>query len=165
VHEPARTFEAFFYEHYESVRRSLTIALADPLLAEELAQDAFTRALSQWRRVSQMERPAGWVYVVALRAGRRRRGTRSHEMIADQRTNTDIADDVSGDVSLAELIGRLPERQRTAVVLRYLVDLPLHDVAEAMDCALGTVKSTLHAALARLGVELRDQEEEPDAAR
>lgn len=164
MHEPARSFEAFFYEHYESVRRSLAIALADPLLAEELAQDAFTRAWSQWRRVSQMDRPAGWVYVVALRAGRRRRGRRDHEMV-DEPTSTDIADHVLGDVSLAELIDRLPERQRIAIVLRYLVDLPLHDVAEAMDCAVGTVKSTLHAALARLGVELRDQAEEPDASR
>jgi DNA-directed RNA polymerase specialized sigma24 family protein len=38
-------------------------------------------------------------------------------------------------------------------------------VAEAMDCAVGTVKSTLHSALLRLGVELSDQEDEPDAAR
>src|SRR5437660_815741 len=67
------TFEMFFNEHYEPVRRSLAVAFADPVLAEELAQDAFTRALSNWRRVSQMEHPAGWVYVVALRAGRRRR--------------------------------------------------------------------------------------------
>ena len=164
MHEPALSFEAFFYGHYESVRRSLTIALAYPLLAEELAQDAFTRALSKWRRVSQMERPAGWVYIVALRAGRRSRG-KGPEMITAEPMSADIADDVLQDVDLAEVIGRLPERQRIAIVLRYLVDLPLSDVAEAMDCAVGTVKSTLHAALARLGLELRDQEEEPDAAR
>jgi RNA polymerase sigma factor (sigma-70 family) len=165
VHEPALSFEAFFYEHYESVRRSLAIALADPLLAEELAQDAFTRALSKWRRVSQMDRPAGWVYIVALRAGRRNRAGRRKEMITTEATTADIADSVLEGVDLAALIGGLPERQRIAIVLRYLVDLPLGDVAEAMDCAVGTVKSTLHTALARLGVELREQEEETDAAR
>jgi RNA polymerase sigma factor (sigma-70 family) len=165
VHEPPLTFETFFYEHYDSVRRSLAIALADPLLAEELAQDAFTRALRQWRRVSRMERPAGWVYVVALRAGRRRRSGRREQTMTAEATTADIADGVLQGLDLAEVIGRLPERQRIAVVLRYLVDLPLHDVAAAMDCAVGTVKSTLHAALTRLGVELRDQEEEPDAAR
>jgi len=164
VEERTLSFEAFFYEQYESVRRSLAVALADPLLAEELAQDAFTRALSQWRRVSTMDRPAGWVYVVALRAGRRNRGRRSQTMPAKETTN-DVADVVVQDAGLAELIGRLPERQRIAVVLRYLVDLPLRDVADAMGCAVGTVKSTLHAALQRLGVELREAEEEPDAAR
>ena len=161
MHEPAQSFEAFFYEHYESVRRSLAVALADPLLAEELAQDAFTRALAQWKRVVRMERPAGWVYIVALRAGRRRRG-REQPMVATEL----VVDHVQPDVDLAALIASLPERQRIAIVLRYLVDLPLADVAEAMDCAVGTVKSTLHAALARLGVELRESaEEEPDAAR
>jgi RNA polymerase sigma-70 factor (ECF subfamily) len=165
VHETALSFEAFFYEHYESVRRSLAVALTDPLLAEELAQDAFTRALSKWRRVSQMDRPAGWVYIVALRAGRRHRGERGRAMVGAEPTSADIADAVLEDVDLTDLVGRLPERQRIAVVLRFLVDRPLNDVAEAMDCAVGTVKSTLHSALLRLGVEMRGQEEEPDAAR
>ena len=165
MHEPALSFEAFFYEHYESVRRSLAVALADPLLAEELAQDAFTRALSKWRRVSHMDRPAGWVYIVALRAGRRYGVGKGQAMVGVEPTSADIADEVLRDVDLGDLIARLPERQRTAVTLRYLVDLPLSDVAEAMDCAVGTVKSTLHSALLRLGVELSDQEEEPDAAR
>ena len=66
--------------------------------------------------------------------------------------------------TLGASIARLPERQRVALVLRYLVDLPVADVALAMGCATGTVKSTLHAALERLGVELQEQEE-PDAAR
>ena len=165
MHETALSFEAFFYEHYESVRRSLAVALADPLLAEELAQDAFTRALSKWRRVSQMDRPAGWVYIVALRAGRRHRVGKGRAMVGAEPTSADIADEVLHDVDLTDLVARLPERQRIAVVLRFLVDLPLNDVAEAMDCAVGTVKSTLHSALLRLGVEMRGQEEEPDAAR
>jgi DNA-directed RNA polymerase specialized sigma24 family protein len=41
-------------------------------------------------------------------------------------------------------------------VLRYLADLPLADVAEAMDCAVGTVKATLHQALATLRVEFEE---------
>ena len=157
------TFETFFDEHYEPVRRSLAVAFGDPVLAEELAQDAFTRALASWRRVAQMERPAGWVYVVALRAGRRR-GRPGDALPAREGVSPDIADRVTHDVALGAAIARLPERQRLALVLRYLADLPLAEVALAMDCAVGTVKSTLHAALARLGVEMREQEE-PDAAR
>jgi RNA polymerase sigma-70 factor, ECF subfamily len=157
------TFETFFHEHYEAVRRSLAVAFGDPVVAEELAQDAFTRALSNWRRVSQMDRPAGWVYVVALRAGRRRGRPKDLPMPESEPANGDIAETVARDVVLGDAIARLPERQRTALVLRYLADLPVADVALAMDCAVGTVKSTLHAALERLGVEMR--EEEPDAAR
>jgi RNA polymerase sigma factor (sigma-70 family) len=61
---------------------------------------------------------------------------------------------------LRDAIARLPERQRVAIVLRYLADLPLVDVAAAMGCAVGTVKSTLHAARARLEVDLGDDREE-----
>jgi RNA polymerase sigma-70 factor (ECF subfamily) len=154
------TFEAFFEEHYDAVRRSLAVAFGDAALAEELAQDAFTRALASWRRVGRMERPAGWVYVAALRAGRRKR----RDLVADEAHAPDIAPAVTQALDLHDAIARLPRRQRTALVLRFLADLPLADVALAMGCAVGTVKSTLHAALARLGEDLAEQEE-PDAAR
>jgi len=42
--------------------------------------------------------------------------------------------------------------------LRHYGDLPLDEIASAMGCALGTVKSTLHAAHARLHVELDDDD-------
>jgi hypothetical protein len=67
----------------------------------------------------------------------------------------------SGDA--AELAGhcrRRGERGRSRVdELRYLADLPVADVASAMGCALGTVKSTVHAALTRLQIELDELDE------
>jgi RNA polymerase sigma factor (sigma-70 family) len=66
----------------------------------------------------------------------------------------DVADVVVQRASLGEAIDQLPERQRLAIVLRYGLDLSLDDVAAAMGCAVGTVKSTVHAALARLHVVL-----------
>jgi RNA polymerase sigma factor (sigma-70 family) len=163
VGEPTLSFEAFFDEYYDQVRRALAVALADPALSEDAAQEAFARAYVQWRTVSKMERPAGWVYVVALRGGRRQRSKRvgQVEVVPDP----DPADRVAENETLDQMLARLPERQRIAVVLRYLADLPLADVAEAMGCAVGTVKSTLHAALTRLRVDVTDLDDErlPDA--
>ena len=78
-----------------------------------------------------------------------------------------VADRADGSwiASIACGIAQLPDRQRIAVVLRYLADLPIADVATAMGCAQGTVKSTLHTALTRLRVSLADAEEDSDAAR
>jgi RNA polymerase sigma factor (sigma-70 family) len=155
------SFEAFYDERYDAVRRSLSAAFRDPLLAEEAAQEAFTRAYMHWRRVSQMDRPDGWVYVVAVRVAARRRP--GHAADAESSTE-DLAEDVVNEAMLRAAIDRLPERQRLAIVLRYLADLPVDDVAAAMSCAPGTVKSTLHSALARLHVDLDDaQEVEHDA--
>jgi len=44
-------------------------------------------------------------------------------------------------------LGHLAPRQRMAIVLRYYADLPVKQIAKAMQCREGTVKATLHAAL------------------
>ena len=156
--ERSATFEAFYAWHYAPVCRGLTLALHDPQLAEEAAQEAFIRAYVSWRRVERMESPAGWVYVVAVRVASRRRRT-----AASPRTEAradELAESVVVRESVREAIDQLPERQRLAVVLRYFGDLSLAEIAAAMGCAVGTVKSTLHSALARLEVELDDDSEE-----
>ena len=151
-------YEAFYDGHFPSVCRALTVALRDPQLAEDSAQEAFTRAFVYWRRVAWMERPAAWVYVVAVRVALKRRGRAATE--PDARSSADIAQAVVDRETLRVAIDALPERQRLAVVLRYHADLPLASVAAAMGCAVGTVKSTLHAALRRLEVDLSPDDEE-----
>jgi RNA polymerase sigma factor (sigma-70 family) len=105
-----------------------------------------------------MERPAGWVYVVAVRVARRRR----RDLFGDASVRVagaehDIAIEVVDRVTLQAAIEQLPTRQRVALVLRYYGGLPLGEIAKAMGCALGTVKSTLHAAHARLHLDLDDE--------
>ncbi len=58
----------------------------------------------------------------------------------------------SSDVrlDLRRALKKLTKRQREMVVLRYLADLTEADVAQFMDCSVGTVKSTTHDALARM---------------
>jgi RNA polymerase sigma factor (sigma-70 family) len=56
---------------------------------------------------------------------------------------------------LLRALADLPPRQRTAIVLRYFLDLPEAEVASAMKCSLGTVKSTAARGLARLEQALR----------
>ena len=158
-------FAAFYAANAEPVRRALGLVLRDGSLAEEATQEAFTRAYVSWRRVGAMDRPAAWVYVVALHVAYRRRGRGVTEPAPTGTAGPDIAELVATRESVRAAIARLPERQRTAIVLRYLADLPLSDIATAMGCAVGTVKSTLHSAVLRLGVELEDDNEEIQDAR
>jgi RNA polymerase sigma-70 factor (ECF subfamily) len=158
VGDRSESFEAFFGEHYESVVRGLSVAFREPLLAEEAAQEAFTRAYTRWERVSGMERPAGWVYVVAVRvARRRRRDLLGDPMGRGSASERDLATEVVDRVTLQAAIERLPTRQRVALVLRYYGGLSLDEIATAMGCALGTVKSTLHAAHTRLALDIEDE--------
>jgi RNA polymerase sigma-70 factor, ECF subfamily len=159
----AIAFDEFYASFFDRVARALTLAGADRDLARDATQEAFGRALRQWRKVRDMDRPDGWVYVVAMNQLRDhwRRSERRRDRVAD--LDDGAADNtraVATRVSVRDAIAALPARQRQAVVLRYLADLPLADVAEAMGCAIGTVKATLHQALQNMRVELDDEEDE-----
>jgi RNA polymerase sigma-70 factor (ECF subfamily) len=157
-------FDEFYESHFDQVARALTLAGGDRELAHDAAQEAFARALRHWRKVREMDRPDGWVYVVAMnqlrdhwrRTERRRGRVPRPEYVAD---NTSA---VATRVSVRDAIATLPPRQREAVVLRYLADLPLADVAAAMGCATGTVKATLHQAMLSMRIELDDTEDDDE---
>jgi RNA polymerase sigma-70 factor, ECF subfamily len=157
-----RAFDEFFAAHYGELARTLAVALADRPAAEEAAQEALTRALRRWRHVRTLDRPAAWLYVVAMNhvRDRWRREHREPQWDLELDTTTlDPSGSVATAVSVRDAIATLPARQREAVVLRYLADLQLADVAEAMGCAVGTVKATLHQALRSLRVELEEDED------
>jgi len=157
-----RGFDEFFANYYDDLARTLTVALADRSAAEEATQEAMTRALRRWRHVRGLDRPAAWLYVVAMNHVRDRWRRERREPNRDAEIESSSADPSSGvatALSVRDAITTLPARQREAVVLRYLADLPLADVAEAMGCAVGTVKATLHQALASLRVELKEDDD------
>jgi RNA polymerase sigma factor (sigma-70 family) len=152
-------FDEFFTEHYTRVVGSLELAGGAAGDAEDAAQEAFVNAMLRWRSVSTMERPATWVYVVAVRALRKRLGRdRSVARPSDEETVSDQTEDVVTAAVITKALATLPDRQRLAVVLRFHGDLTVPEIARAMRCSQGTVKSTLHAALGRLRVDLGDRD-------
>lgn len=153
-------FDGFFASEYPLVVRALALALGDRELAEDAAQEGFARALAHWATVSTKDRPTTWVYVVAMnRARDHLRHIARRPAPAPPAGLGDPAGAVATAVTVRAAIADLTPRQRQAVVLRYLADLTVQEMAVAMGCAVGTVKSTLHGALRSLRVELRDQEE------
>lgn len=140
--------------------RTLAVGLNDRSAAEDCAQEAFAAAFRSWSRVSKFERPAAWVYVVALNRGKRHfaRMSRDAGWADVHGANAESLDRVDNADSLQRALDLLGSRQRLCVVLRYRADLSIKEVAQAMRCSEGTVKSTLHTALRRLRVELVDTE-------
>jgi RNA polymerase sigma-70 factor, ECF subfamily len=152
------TFEEFFVERYGEVVRCMRLVVGDSTRAEELAEEAFVRAFRHWSRVSRLDRPVAWVYVVACNEARRawRREQRVPKWWSgtERRVVEDAAGTVATVLDVRAALTQLGERQRAAVVLRYFADLPLAEIAAVMGCATGTVKATLHQALDRLRIEL-----------
>jgi RNA polymerase sigma factor (sigma-70 family) len=158
-------FDAFFAATYPSVVRALAYALGDRGAAEDAAQDAFAKAYRRWATVSEADRPAAWVYVVAVRDARRRlaRVERIEQRMVDVDAvarlggGRDPADGLADEADFLVALRSLPARQRLAVVLRYWGDLDEASMAQAMGCARGTVKATLSAALAKLRVFVMEE--------
>ena len=127
-------FEAFFEQHYGATLRAVSLTIGNAERAEDLTQEAFARAFRRWSSVSNLERPVAWVYVVALNAERKR--WRREQGTPDSESPGDFVADVAGGVLstivVRDALDRLPPRQRAAVVLRYLGDLTVADIAEVM---------------------------------
>lgn len=151
-------FDEWYRTARPGMQRALTTWCGDAALAADALDEAFARALERWGRVSAMTSPAGWVWRTAANQVRRttRRSQREREAFQHMAaaTTATVSVPVGADLDLRRAITRLPERQRTAVVLHYVADLATNDVAEAMGIAPGTVAATLHAARARLAVEI-----------
>jgi RNA polymerase sigma-70 factor, ECF subfamily len=144
-------FAAWYEREHSRVLASCYALAGDADVAREATDEAFVRALERWKHVQAMEAPGGWVQVVALNQLRRRLRRRDLEARFLRLHRADeLFSGPPPDAELWMLVGRLPARQQTAVVLRYVHDLPEATVAELMGVARGTVASTLSAAHASL---------------
>ena len=149
-------YEDFFSTCFDPIRRALTLAFGDAALAEDAAQEAFARAYRRWARVSAMDDPSAWVYVVAVNVARRASRQPPPRSIGERTGAADVAGSVTTSITAITLLSHLTPRQRTAVVLRYLADLRYADIGRAMGCAETTARATVHQALRRLRADVKE---------
>ena len=132
--------------------RLATLLLVSAHQAEEVVQDAFESVYERW---SEIERPGAYLRTAVVNGCRTVLRRRDAERRYQQLT---IVDDVeqlpTRLVELQQALDRLSERQRTVIVLRYFVDLPDEDIAEALVCRPSTVRSLTRRALRILRKEL-----------
>jgi RNA polymerase sigma-70 factor (ECF subfamily) len=150
------SFDTLYRDSFSVVVHSVRWIVGDAEVAREIAQDAFVAALVHWRKVSRYDNPGAWVRRVAIRqAVRAANRTRRRPAFAAAGGATD--DDRALDVQAA--VAELPAAQRAAVVLRYLHDLPVSEVARTLGCAEGTAKTHLFRARRALAARLGEEDE------
>jgi RNA polymerase sigma factor (sigma-70 family) len=153
-------FEAWYHGEHPKLVVALAIVARDANLAAEVVDEAFVRAYERWARVGAMASPAGWTYRTALNVLRRRHRRQRLEQQLHLRRAERCAPPPDWSFEVWDALGRLPDRERTAMALRYVADLTTDDIAVAMGVRPGTVGSTLHAARARLATVLAERIEE-----
>ena len=151
-------FDAWYVDARASLDPALTAWCGDAGVASDALDEAFVRAVERWDRVRTLASPSGWVWQTAVNVVRRRARRRRLEERLLRRPSVGQQVDVAGpcgdDVDLRRALLTLTERQRTAVVLFYVADLPTQEIGDVMGIAAGTVSATLHQARHRLAEHL-----------
>jgi len=140
--------------------RVATLITADPATAQDVVQSVFERAFRDWDRISRLENPGAYVrrMVTNEAISSRRRGRRI--VLTDEppepAPHPDVATRIGDSDQLIAALRRLPPKLRAAIALRYYLDLPDAQVADAMGCRETTVRGYVLRGLRRLRIELDD---------
>ena len=153
----ARAYESLVQEHQAIAFRTAYLITGSTADAEEAAQEAFVRAWLALKRFRQGADFRPWLLaIVANEARNRVRNRRRREGLAERAARQLVWQPpsegraVAGDGQLREALAALPERDRSVLACRFVLDLGEEETAAVLGIARGTVKSRTARALERL---------------
>jgi RNA polymerase sigma-70 factor, ECF subfamily len=147
-------FDAFYQDAYTRLVRQLWAVTGSRQDAEDVVQEAFVRAAIRWGRVGAYEQPEAWVRRVATRLALNELRRVRHALAAMLRLKPAQQDGPSEDrPALVTALRDLPLHYRQVLVLHYLADLPVQQIAAELGLPLGTVAT--HLARGRLALAER----------
>jgi len=151
----ASDFAQFVEARESALRRSAWLLTGDWGLAEDLVQTALARSWPRWERINRRDDPEVYLRRAMVNtwttwSRRRWRGEKASPAVTEVPASGDVAVEVARRLALRDALKALTGRQRAVLVLRVYDDLPESQVAQMLNCSVGTVKSAMSRALARL---------------
>lgn len=156
------SFDEFVSSAWRPLRQAAFALTGNTADAEDLLQTVLVRTYARWSRV---QRDDALAYVrrglvnAYVDTWRRRRVLRFDSVDEVPEVSYDADSRVDDRADLAALLAALSPRERTMVVMRHYFDQSEQEVAQAMSCSVGTVKSTCSRALQRLRIPVTTAEE------
>lgn len=152
-------FAQLYQESYRSLVLTAYALLRDMGEAEDVTQEAFAVAYGRRARVARADSPEAWLRTVVVNLSRRRwRRRATFDRIMRREAEEPVPEVFGEHLDLHAAIQQLGHEYQAAVVLHYLADLPVDEVASILDIPVGTVKSRLSRARAALAAQLRTEE-------
>jgi RNA polymerase sigma-70 factor (sigma-E family) len=153
--DDAEGFKEFVEARYAELLRIAYLLTGSTHEAEDLLQAALVKVMRRWERIDD---PVAYLRRVMvnqhINLWRRYRLRELVTQSPPDRVTNDPAEGVAQRDVLHVALRSLAPRTRAVVVLRYVVDLPEVEVAAALNCSVGTVKSQASRGLAKLRVAL-----------
>ncbi len=155
-------FDRFFADHYRRTLGVVFVLTGSVARAEDAVHEAVARA---WERRARIERLDRWILTTAMNLARNRWRNLRREVV-QAATPTGLAPDSDNfSLDVRRAIARLPLRQRQAVVLHYVLDLPVAEIADFLALSPGGVKHALFRGRASLAAALAPQSPREEAER
>ncbi|MEV6299220.1 SigE family RNA polymerase sigma factor [Actinoplanes sp. NPDC051861] len=151
------SFDELYAAHYADLTVQLYAYFGDRQEAHDVVQEAFYRALVRWNRIAGYDDPVAWIRRVAwnLAVSRWRRARLALSFLNRQPRAEPHTEGPSPErVALVAALGTLPDAHRRAVVLHYLADMSIAEIAQREAVAIGTVKSWLSRGRSALATAL-----------
>ncbi|MCF1509729.1 SigE family RNA polymerase sigma factor [Streptomyces glomeratus] len=157
-------FEEYVRMRRDALLRSARRLVSDPLDAQDLLQTALARTYHRWDRIADKRLADAYLRRVMINTRTEWwRARRLEEVLTARLPDASVPDSTARHAERTLLIDAmkvLGPRQRSVVVLRHWEHMSTEETAAALGMSAGTVKSTLHRALARLRQEL--ERRDPD---
>lgn len=153
-----RDFAAFYDATWSRTVACAYALTGDLGAAEDVAQEAYTRAWPRWSKLSAYDEPGAWVRQVTTRlaVSRWRRLVTARNFLARSPKPMDAPPPDVTTVLLVDALRTLPEAQRRAIVLHHLGELPVAEVARIEHCPEGTIKARLARGRTALAAQLTE---------
>jgi RNA polymerase sigma-70 factor (sigma-E family) len=151
-------FRQFVIARSPGLVRAAWLLTGDSATAEDLVQTALAKTWSRWAQVDRQDAPEAYVRRVMMSTfltwnRRRWHGELAIGELPDTAEVSNDLHEVELRWSVARALRALPRRQRAVIVLRYFDDLTEVQVARALGCSVGTVKSQNAKAIKRLRMD------------
>lgn len=148
-------FESFVRANSTSLLRTAFLLAGSQHAAEDLLQETLTSLYPQWGRVRGVESSLAYVrrsLTNRFVSSRRSRASRDVALweLPDGWDGRDLGETVATEQTIWQLVRALPERQRAAVVLRYVHDMTDEQIAAVLDCRRVSVRSLISRAVAAM---------------
>jgi RNA polymerase sigma-70 factor, ECF subfamily len=151
-------FDSFYEAAFPRLVGQLAVVTADPHEAENVVQEAMARAVVRWPRLRAYHAPEAWVRRVALNlaVSGHRRARRRLAALLRLGPPAPVPPVSVEALALAQALQALTVAQRQVIVLHYLADLPVQQVAHELGVPVGTVKARLSRARGVLAARLAE---------
>lgn len=162
AHGEVLEFEEYVRTRQEALLRSARRLVPDPVDAQDLLQTALARTYGRWDGIADKSLADAYLRRVMINTRTEWWRARKLEEVPTEQLPEpcieDGAEQRADRALLIDILGVLAPKQRSVVVLRHWEQMSTEETAAALGMSTGTVKSTLHRALAKLREELEARE-------